>query len=373
MARAAARLIQQLLTETRAALRGRARGVGLLIAAWTRRDRHADAARRSSPASAYYDSGLAGARLHGGGALRSSPGLVFGVGPALFAWRAGSGAPAGRTLPTDAAHEDAPARSWPGRSPSSIVLFTGSIALGRAFIALLRRRQRVHQSPAMATMNVSLAGSVRQNEDARPYLRPTSSARVRAGSRRGLGERDTDSLPLATTGFMGPARSTSTARARRCSTFMVPIAPELLPDDGRARARWARLQPIRISCIPANRSPLSTTVSPAASAIPPPPSAGRFTAERRPATQDCRRRYARMRYDPVVRAAEPAGVLPPSRSPRRADDRGAGQRQRARPDRAPSAMRCSRVDPKVPVFNVKTMEERLDDDARAAEVLCRRP
>ena len=56
----------------------------------------------------------------------------------------------------------------------SIVLFTGSIALGRAFIALLNT-DNGFAIAGVATMNVSLAGTVQQNTAA-GIFKPSSMA-----------------------------------------------------------------------------------------------------------------------------------------------------------------------------------------------------
>jgi predicted permease len=148
-----ARLAQQLLTETLLlSLVGTA--AGLLVARWTATVAAAvQPAELSSQSYTILDWRVLGFAI----AASIVTGVIFGVGPALYATRRDV-ATRGRTATASGKHARMRNVLIGAQVAITIVLLTGSVALGSAFLALLRVDHGfdVH---SIATMSVSLAGT----------------------------------------------------------------------------------------------------------------------------------------------------------------------------------------------------------------------
>jgi ABC-type lipoprotein release transport system permease subunit len=154
-----ARLTQQLLTEA-LVLSLVATCAGLLVARWTTALATAvQPALLSSQAYTILDWRVLIFSI----ALAVATALVFGVGPAVYASRAGVVAAARSSTP-GARHTRARAVLIATQIAVTIALLTGSIALGRAFLALLSI-DNGFEMKSVATMSVSLAGTPHQGGD----------------------------------------------------------------------------------------------------------------------------------------------------------------------------------------------------------------
>ena len=133
-------------------------------------------------------------------ALAFVTGLTFGVGPAHYASRIGSGLP-GRTATA------APRRTRTGQAlvatqiAVTIVLLTASLALGRAFLALLRV-DNGFEVRTLATMSISFAGTAYANAERSQAYYAEVVRRVRdiPGV---VAVSATESMPLNVDSFMG--------------------------------------------------------------------------------------------------------------------------------------------------------------------------
>jgi putative ABC transport system permease protein len=340
-----ARLIQQLLTES-VLLSAAAAVAGLLIADWTAR-----LATSTQPAQ------LAGQSytildwrvLAFTAAVSLVTGIVFGVGPAVCLARASAGA-LGRTATSNVRTGRTRQALIAVQIALSIVLFTGSIALGRAFVALLRS-DNGFTIASVATMNVSLAGSVRQDNTAAYYADVFRRVREVPGV---VSVSATQFLPLAVTGFMG-GRFNLDATGTPVLAVQVPIAPGYFQTLGGLVmfGRDFNDQDVEGSgSVAIVNDRFARQFGEPSSAV------GRYvTAERRQPRKIVGVVRA-MRYDPWSEAL--SEVFTPSRSPN-AQTIVARVNGNARDRIAAIRDAVQSVDAKVPVFNVKTMEERLDD------------
>ena len=152
------RLTQQLLTET-VLLSAIASAVGLFVAQWT--TSIATTVQPAQLASQSYST-LDWPVLSFALALALATGALFGVGPALYAVK-GSYTHTGRAA--TAGEKQARARQVliAAQIAITIMLMTGSLALGNAFVALLRV-DNGYELQSIATMSVSLAGTGHERE-----------------------------------------------------------------------------------------------------------------------------------------------------------------------------------------------------------------
>jgi len=152
-------------------------------------------------------------------ALSIVSGIVFGVGPALCMARTGAGG-LGRTATSNVRAGRTRKALIAVQIASSIILFTGSLALGRGFIALMRT-DNGFDIGSVATMNVSLAGTGRQNAAGIYYAEVFRRVREVPGV---IAVSATQFLPLGTIGFMGGGFNLD-ATGTPVFALQVPIAP----------------------------------------------------------------------------------------------------------------------------------------------------
>jgi putative ABC transport system permease protein len=341
-----ARLTQQLLTET-VLLSIVATAAGLLVAYWTAAI--ATAVQPAQLASQSYTI-LDWRVLAFSAALSVLTGLVFGVGPALYASR-GQLPSAGRTATPAARHMRTRRALIAAQIAVTVVLLTGSIALGRSFMALMRV-DNGYQIRSMVTLSVSLAGGL-QGTRAWPYLNDVLT-RVRdvpeVASVSG-----TESLPLDIDAFMG-GRFQIDKRGSAPIATVVHVAPGFFKTIGAGLIAGREFSPGDLSSGESiaiindelartyGNDELSSVIGRTLTA-PRGPSMRivgvvrtlRFSAGDAPHPQVYRPSVAPLAMTIVAHVHGPAG------------DRVAAVRDAVQS-----------VDPKVPVFNVKTMEERLD-------------
>jgi predicted permease len=341
-----ARLAQQLLTET-FLMSGVATAGGLLVARWT-----AGIVSLAQPAvlaAQAYDV-LDWRVLAFAVALSIGTGLVFGVSPALYASRSALTAQ-NRTATAATRHTRMRTVLIATQIAVTVVLLTGSVALGRAFLAMLRV-DNGYQVESMVTMTVSVAGTAHQGQAAWPYFHDVLG-RVRQVPGV-LSASATESLPLNVNSFaagrfnvdnQGSAPLTTVVRVT--PGFFSTIGGRVLAGREFTEADLSPGEPIAVV-----NDVFARNFGDPAALI------GRsltFSGSKNPP-----------RIVGVVKALKygPGGqpspqVYQPSRGPRAltivARVRGAAaDRIAAVRDAAQS------VDPKIPVFNVKTMEERMD-------------
>lgn len=342
-----ARLTQQLLTET-GLLSIVATAAGLLVAQGIAGI--ATAVQPAPLASQSYT--ILDWRVLGFSATLSIlTGLLFGVGPALYASR--SQFPSANRTATPAARHTRTRRVLiAAQIAVTVVLLTGSIALGRSFMALMRV-DNGYQIRSMVTLSVSLAGGLRQGTRAWTYLNDVLD-RVRHVPGV-VSVSGTESLPLNIDAFMG-GRFQIDKRGSAPIATVVHVAPGFFSTIGAGLIAGREFSPADLvsgESIAIINDELARTYGD----DEPSTVIGRtLTAPQGPS----------MRIVGVVRSLRfTAGgeshpqVYRPSLAPLAmtivAHVQGtAGDRVAAVRDAVQS------VDPKVPVFNVKTMEERLD-------------
>lgn len=339
------RLTQQLLTES-VLLSAIAAVAGLAIAVWSAR---VAAAAQPAPLASQDYTVLDWRVLLFTMAISLATGILFGVIPA---WRAGRGAP----TPVRAA-------GWSPRASRlrhfliglqvalTIVFLTSSVALGRAFLGLLRvdNGYGVH---GIVTLSISLAGSEHQPEPrAAAYWREAlDRVRRTAGVESASA---TEFLPLGVNMFMG-GRFTIDGRGEPAFATMVPIAPEYFRAMG-GRVLYGREFESRDAGAP---EPVAIVSEELARRFGSPRdalggllTAGRFKPRRIVGVvQGQRYGGPTATVDPLVftLSASPTFMTIVARVP-------------GNPRGALPAIRdaVQSVDPRLPIFNVKTMEERL--------------
>jgi putative ABC transport system permease protein len=213
-----ARLTQQLLTET-ALLSLIATMAGLLVAAWTTRlATSVQPAQLSSQTYSVLDWRVLSFAI----VLGVATGFVFGVAPALYATR-GNVVTSGRTATATTSQWRARHALVAAQVAITIVLLAGSFALGRAFVGLLRVDPG-YEVRSIATMSVSFAGTEYADRDrfnlyyADVLRRLQDVPGVTAASA-------TEFLPLAIDGYMG-GRFTVNHAGPLTFTTVVPVAPD---------------------------------------------------------------------------------------------------------------------------------------------------
>ena len=191
-----ARLTQQLLTEA-LLLSLTATVVGLLVAQWT--SALATVVQPAQLSSQTYTI-LDWRVLFFSCGLALATALVFGVGPAVYASRVGV-IGAARSSTPGARHTRTRAMLIATQIAVTITLLTGSIALGRAFLALLSIDNGFDMK-SIATLSVSLAGTPYQGGDrAWPYLRDVLRRVQQVPGVTAVS--GTEALPLNIDAFMG--------------------------------------------------------------------------------------------------------------------------------------------------------------------------
>lgn len=210
-----ARLTRQLLTES-VLLSLAASAVGLFVAHWT-----VSIAARVQPAPIATQSySILDARVLGFGfAITILCGLLFGVLPALYASRTHSFAARG----SSAGHTSRAVRGAlvAAQVALTIVLLSNSLSMIRAF-AKLAGMDRGFDGQGVATVSLSVAGTREQGQRALGYFQDVVQ-RVRnvPGVRSASA---TEFLPLAATAFMGAPFSLDGRRAREFQ-MVVPVLP----------------------------------------------------------------------------------------------------------------------------------------------------
>jgi putative ABC transport system permease protein len=209
-----ARLTQQLLTEC-LLLSFAAAVAGLLVAFWTT----SLAAQVQPPPLAAQTYSILDGRVLGFTAIVSIlSGLLFAVLPSLYAGRTyvfetrGSGKARGSRLIREGLAG--------AQVMLTVILLTASVSVGRAFVHLMGT-DRGYDVKGVVTVSVSLDGTTyQQSERQLPYFEE-ALARVRAlpGVRSASA---TEFLPLYATGFVGGGFGLDGHRAKRNST-MIPV------------------------------------------------------------------------------------------------------------------------------------------------------
>ncbi len=340
-----ARLTQQMLTET-LLLAALATAAGLFVAVWI-----ASIASSVQPAAISSQSYavldwrvLAFALL-----LSVGTGLTFGVGPALYVARFD---PSAFNRTATAGYRQTRARNVlvAAQIAITVILLTGSVALGQAFMALLRV-DNGYEFQSVATMKVSLAGTGYE-QAGRASFYDQVFARLQ-GLPLVISASATESLPLSVEGGMA-TRFTVDGTGEPTLAPIVPIAPGYFRTIGVDVLFGREFVPEDLT-----RPELLVVVTEEFARRFGNPSAvvGRSIAA---GTWPTRRvvgvvrgiRYAGPMFDPGPM------VFWLSRSPRAATIvvRVNGS---ARNQIATIRNIVQSVDPKVPVFDVKTMDERL--------------
>jgi len=343
-----ARLTQQLLTET-VLLSAVATAAGLVLAFWTAGFASStEPARISSQSYTILDWRVLTFAI----TLSFVTALLFGVGPALYVNRLES--------PNSSRNATAGERQARTRKvligaqiAVTIVLLTSSLALGRAFLSLLRV-DNGYEFQSVATMNVSLAGTgydtdvraASYYDEVFPRLRHLPGV-ISVGA--------TESLPLSVEGFMGGSDFTIDGIGNPSLTAVISVAPGYFAAIGGEVLHGREFAPEDLK-----RSELLAVVSEEFARYFGDPSTvvGKFVSSR---TWPARRvvgvvrgmRYTGPMFNPASMvywlSESPRAVTIVAKVNGPARDRIAMIRDAVRS-----------VDPRVPVFDVKTMDERLD-------------
>jgi predicted permease len=341
-----ARLAQQLLTET-LLMSVVATAAGLVVARWTAGI--VSLVQPAALAAQAYDV-LDWRVLAFAVALSIVTGLVFGVSPALYASR-GALTVQNRTATAEARHSRMRGVLIAAQIAVTVVLLPGSVALGRAFLTMLRV-DNGYQVQSMVTMTVSLAGTAHQGEGAWLFLHDVLG-RVRQVPGV-IAASGTESLPLNVIGFRAGTFGVDNHGSAPLATvvdvapgFFATIGGRLVAGREFTEADLSPGEPIAIvndvfarnfgdpAALVGRRLTSSTSKNP-------PRIVGVVKA---------------LKYGP---GGQPSPqVYRPSRGPRELTivARVAG----AAADRIAAVRDAAQsVDPKTPVFNVRTMEERMD-------------
>ncbi len=225
-----ARISQQLLTEC-VSLSLAACAAGLLIAFWTV---SVAAKLQPAPLASQAYSMLDGRVLEFAIAASILSGLLFGVLPSTYASRV-------QTLGIRGSSDTRGARLTretlvAAQVMLTIILLTASIAVGRAF-AHLMHIDRGFDCSGLVTVNVSLDGTTYQTDASRLGYFQEALARARRlpGVRSASA---TEFLPLYATSFMG-GRFQMNGRLARESTMVVPVFTDYF-QTMRGRILWGR-------------------------------------------------------------------------------------------------------------------------------------
>jgi putative ABC transport system permease protein len=278
-------------------------------------------------------------------------GLFFGVAPALYASRTNLQM-GGRSTTASAAHARARSLLMAGQIAMTLVLLTGAIAIGRAFVGLVRI-DNGYDLESIATMSVSFAGTgYAASGRARSYYDDVASRIERVPGVQAVSA--TESLPLAVDAFMGTAFSLDGTGPTSPLTTVVSVAPAFFRTMGArilAGREFTSADLMPGESLAIVNEQFARVFGQSSSVV------GRsLTADRWPAMRIVGV-VSGMRYGGPVYSPEPQ-VFRLSRAPRALTFvvRVAGP---ARDRIAIIRDSVQSVDPRVPVFDVRTMDERL--------------
>jgi putative ABC transport system permease protein len=342
-----ARLTQQLLTES-VVLALVASVGGLVVAHWSARLATAVApAQLASQSYTVLDWRVLAFSI--GVAILT--GLFFGVAPALYASRASLHV-GERSTTANVAHTRARSLLMAGQVAMTLVLLTGAIAVGRAFVGLIRI-DNGYDLELIATMSVSFAGTdYAASGRAWSYYDDVASRIERVPGVQAVSA--TESLPLAVDAFMGMAFSLDGSGPTSPLTTVVSVAPAFFRTMGTrllAGREFSRPDLRSTESLAIVNEQFARTFGEPSSLI------GRsLTADQWPAMRIVGV-VSGMRYGGPAYAPEPQ-VFRLTRAPRALTFvvRVAGP---ARDRIAIVRDSVQSVDSRVPVFDVRTMDERL--------------
>jgi putative ABC transport system permease protein len=342
-----ARLTQQLFTES-VLLALVASAGGLVVAHWSARLATAVApAQLASQSYTVLDWRVLAFAI--GVAILT--GLFFGVAPALYASRT-TLQMGGRSTTASVAHTRARYLLMAGQVAMTLVLLTGAITLGRAFVGLMRI-DNGFDLESIATMSVSFAGTdYSANGDAWSYYDDVASRIEQVPGVQAVSA--TESLPLAVDAFMGTAFSLDGTGPKSPLTTVVSVAPAFFRTMGGqilAGREFSRIDLKSEEALAIVNEQFARRFGEPSSLV------GRsLTADRWPAMRIIGV-VSGMRYGGPAYAPEPQVFRLP-RAPRALTFvvRVAGS-ARDRIVMVRDAVQS--VDPRVPVFDVRTMNERL--------------
>jgi len=342
-----ARLAQQLLTES-VLLALVASAGGLVVAYWSARVATSVApAQLASQSYTVLDWRVLAFSI----GVAMLTGLLFGAAPALYASRT-SLQLGGRSTPAGAVHARARNLLMAGQIAMTLVLLTGAVALVRAFDGLVRI-DNGYDLESIATMSVSFAGTdYTASGRAWSYYDEAASRVERVPGVQAISA--TESLPLAVDAFMGTAFSLDGTGPTSPLTTVVSVAPAFFRTMGvrvLAGREFSRIDVRSDESLAIVNEQFARTFGEPSSLV------GRsLTADRWPAMRIIGV-VSGMRYGGPVYAPEPQ-VFRVSRAPRALTFvvRVAGP---ARDRIAIVRDSVASVDPRVPVFDVRTMDERL--------------
>ena len=343
-----ARLSQQLLSEC-VLLSLAASIAGLLVAYWTT----AIAMKlQPAPLASQAYSILDGRVLCFAVAASVLSGLLFGVLPSLYATRVHS-------FGTRSSSDTRGSRLMrevlvASQVMLTIVLLTASISVGRAFVKLMNV-DRGFDWKGLVTVNVSLEGTTHEDGGRRLAYFQEALARIRRlpGVRSASA---TEFLPLYATGFVA-GRFTLDGRRANENSIKVPVLPDYFRTMGGhilAGREFTDAEVQSDAKVAVVNERFASEFGPPAYAV------GRETASGRNSSRRIVGVVKGMGY--MTDGAFSNQIFVPSQSPGgffstfvvrvngRAEDRLAMIRDAIQP-----------VDPQVPVFGVKTMEQRLSD------------
>jgi len=343
-----ARLIQQLLTES-VLLSAIAALAGLVVAVWTAAI--AGAAQPAQLSSQSY-SILDWRVLLFAIAVACAAAILFGIGPVFYLTRLELGAPS-RSATAGPRHTRMRMALLTIQTAVTIVLLAGSLALGRAFIALLRVDNGYDITP-LTTLSVSFVGT--SYESAAQKQTYYAIVRDRLRSVPGVTAISaTESLPLDVDSFMGGRFTLDRGGPESPMTTVTLVAPDFFSTIG-GRVLFGR----EFTSGDLNATePMAVVNEELAREIGNPATiVGHLLTAQRGAPRRIVGVVRGVRYGGPTAVAYPQAFYV-SKSPGTLTlvVRVAGDAHAATPlvrDAVQS------VDPKIPVFNVKTMEERLD-------------
>ena len=341
-----ARLAQQLLTES-VLLALVASAGGLVVAFWSARLATTVApAQLASQSYTVLDWRVLGFAI----AVAIVTGLFFGVAPALYAGRT-SVQISGRSTTPSVLHARARGLLMAGQIAMTLVLLTGAIVLGRAFVGLIRT-DNGYDLESIATMSISFAGTDYASAGrAWSYYDDVVSRLSRVPAVQAVSA--TESLPLAVDAFMVTAFRLDGSGPTSPHTTVVSVAPAFFTTMG-ARVLAGR-EFTKLDLRPGE--PLAIVNEQFARTFGEPASIIGKSLTDRWAAMRIVGVVSGMRYGGPVYAPQPQ-VFRLARAPRALTFviRVAGP---ARDRIAILRDTVQSVDPHVPVFDVRTMDERL--------------
>ena len=344
-----ARLVQQLLTET-VLLSMIATLAGLVVAVWTAR---VAAAAQPAQLSSQSYSILDWRVLLFSIAVALTAAIVFGAGPLLYATRIDPGSPS-RTATAGPRHARLRQTLVAIQIAVTIVLLTGSLALGRAFIALLHV-DNGYEIKTLTTMSVSFVGTPYTNSALKQTYYREVVQRVR--SIPGVAAVSaTESLPLNVDSFMGGRFQLDHAGTESSVTTVTLVAPDFFSTIGGRVLFGREFTPDDLN----GTEPTAIVNEELAREIGNPAAiVGRFLTASRSRPRRIIGVVRGVRYGGPTSLPQPqAFYVTTSPGTLTFVVRVSGD---ARDRTAVVRGAVQSVDPRLAVFNVKTMDERLDE------------